>query len=168
MRFARSDLKGALQKFHKEHVRRKKLKQISREVFDLSKADQTEVIVGGGESTTMRFANNHIHQPTSQLGSWIKVRLVVGKKIGVAAGNQLDKKSLVSLVERATEICHYQKDDPGFKSLPASTGSLLAEARERKYSVSFWMACGWSPVGLKSALSLNFIAHHILPDSLCP
>ena len=104
----------------------KKLKQISQTVFGFSKADQTEVIVGSGETTTMRFANNHIHQPTSQLGDWIKVRLVVGKKIGVVSGNQLDKKSLRALVDRAMEICHYQKDDPGFKSLPGSARTILA------------------------------------------
>jgi len=96
----------------------KKLHQLSEDVFRLSRADQTEVLIGGGESTTIRFANSFIHQPTSQLGHWLKVRLVFGKKIGVASGNQLDKKNLEDLVARATEICCFQKDNLGFKSLP--------------------------------------------------
>ncbi|MFC1727682.1 TldD/PmbA family protein [Patescibacteria group bacterium] len=101
-------------------IGKKKLEIICQEVLGLSKADQAEVIIGSGESTTIRYANSYIHQPTSQLGNWIKVRLVIGKKIGVASGNQLDKTSLEALVNRAMEICRFQKDDPGFKSLPAS------------------------------------------------
>jgi len=95
-----------------------KLKQISKTIFGLSRADQTEVLVESGELTTIRFANSFIHQPTSNFENSAKVRLVIGKKVGVASGNQLDLNSLQRLVSQATEICCFQKDDPGFKSLP--------------------------------------------------
>lgn len=97
-----------------------KLREIAQTIMSLSKADQAEVALGSGESTTMRFANNAIHQPTSQFGGWVKVRLVYGKKVGVASGNQFDRESLAAVVAQAEEICRYQQDDPGFVSLPAS------------------------------------------------
>lgn len=95
----------------------KKLKQISETILALSGADQTEVLLGSGESTAIRFANNFVHQPTTRCGNWVSVRLVFGKRIGVASTNQLNHAALKGLVDRVAEICHFQKDDPGFKSL---------------------------------------------------
>jgi predicted Zn-dependent protease len=96
----------------------KKLKELSKYVFSISKADQTEVILGSDESTSMRFANSYIHQPTSRRGNWARLRLVFSKKIGVAAIDELEKSALEGLVDKVTQICRFQQDDPGFKSLP--------------------------------------------------
>lgn len=99
----------------------KKLKQIADTVLKLSKADETEVLLFVSENGLTRFANSEIHQNMAWEDIGISVRVIVGKKIGVASlsGREvLDKSTAVEdLVKRAEELASFQKDDPHFVSL---------------------------------------------------
>lgn len=76
-------------------------------------ATQVEVVLWSGTEELTRFANNEIHQSTSLEDTTVHVRVVIGKKIGVARGNTEE-----NVVERAVEIAKLQKEDKHFKSLP--------------------------------------------------
>ncbi len=97
---------------------KQKLKQIAENVLKFSKADQTEVLLSVSGNSLTRFANNEIHQNMAWQNLGISVRVILGKKIGVASTNSFDESSLKHVVERAAELASFQEDDPNFESLP--------------------------------------------------
>ena len=81
-----------------------KLSEIANQVFSFSKADQIEVIISHTESALTRFANNQIHQNVAESNAQVRVRVVYGKKIGVASSNDLSPDALKRIVETARAI----------------------------------------------------------------
>ncbi len=99
----------------------KKIKALTQRILARSKADQTEVLIMAEDSCLTRFANSQIHQNVAQSDAQVRVRVVVGKKIGVAATNDLSDASLDGVVESAMTIARFQQDNPDFVSLPGPT-----------------------------------------------
>ena len=95
------------------------LKDLADRALALSQAEQTEVVIFAPHSALTRFANSYIHQNVEQQDVDIRVRAVVGKKIGVASSNDLSDEGLRSVVERALALARHQRDNPDFQSLPA-------------------------------------------------
>ena len=100
----------------------KKLKQSAQKVLSTSKADETEVLLFVSENGLTRFANSEIHQNMAWDDIAVSVRVIIGKKIGVASigGREVidNPSALVRIVRRAEELASFQKDDPNFVSLP--------------------------------------------------
>ncbi len=90
-----------------------------KKVLSYSQAEQTEVVYHGTQSALTRFANNHIHQNVAESNHELRVRAVVGKRVGVATTNRLDDDSLRRVTEQALEIARIQPENPEFHSLPA-------------------------------------------------
>lgn len=84
-----------------------------KKVLSYSQAGQTEVVYQGTESALTRFANNHIHQNVAESNHELRVRAVIGKKVGVATTNRLDDDSLRRVTEQALEIARIQPENPG-------------------------------------------------------
>ncbi|MBI5034549.1 MAG: TldD/PmbA family protein [Chloroflexi bacterium] len=97
-----------------------KVRELLQQVLSFSKADQTEVIFEGTDSALTRFANSAIHQNVAETNTEIRVRLVYGKKVGVASCNDLSPESLKRTVETARAIAMRQRENPDFKSLPSA------------------------------------------------
>ena len=95
------------------------VRSLLQKVLGYSQAEQTEVVYLGTESALTRFANNFIHQNVAESNAEVRVRAVVGKKVGVAATNRLDDDSLRRVAEQALEIANIQPENPEFHSLPA-------------------------------------------------
>ena len=95
-----------------------KIREITAKVLGLSQADQTEVLVFSDDSQLTRFANSYIHQNVAERDVHVRVRAVVGKRIGVASTNDLSGESLEKLVETALEVAKLQLENPDFISLP--------------------------------------------------
>lgn len=106
----------------------KHVRELLQKVLGYSQAEQTEVLFLGVESALTRFANNFIHQNVAENNAELRVRAVVGKRIGVASTNQLDDESLRRVSERALEIAHLQPENPEFHSLPSPMPLSLAPA----------------------------------------
>lgn len=96
-----------------------KIREITDQVLAFSKANQTEVIVRATESALTRFANSSIHQNVAETDADVRVRVVYGKKIGVASSNDLSPDALKRTVETARAIAQLQRENPEFQSLPA-------------------------------------------------
>lgn len=94
------------------------VERIIRQVLGYSHADETEVVFFGQSSQLTRFANNHIHQHVAETNTQISVRVVQGKKIGVASTNELEPDALQRTVERALTIAHFQRDNADYVGLP--------------------------------------------------
>jgi predicted Zn-dependent protease len=95
-----------------------KIREITDKVLSLSGADQTEVLVFSDDSQLTRFANSYIHQNVAERDVHVRVRAVVGKRIGVASTNDLSGESLERVVETALEVARLQLENPDFVSLP--------------------------------------------------
>jgi PmbA protein len=117
--------------------------EITAKVLGLSQADQTEVLVLSDDSQLTRFANSYIHQNVAERDVHVRVRAVVGKRIGVASTNNLSVESLEKVVETALEVAKLQLENPDFVSLPEpapisevrafseATANFTPEARAR-------------------------------------
>jgi PmbA protein len=81
-------------------------------------ATQAEVVIQGEESQLTRFANSQIHQNVAETDTAINLRVVIGKRVGVAGTNRLDEESLRRLAVTASEIARLQPEQPDFHSLP--------------------------------------------------
>ena len=94
------------------------IRTLVQKALGYSRADQTEVLYLGTESSLTRFANNYIHQNVAESDGEVHVRAVIDKKIGVASTNRLDDESLRRVTEQALEIARIQPENPEFHSLP--------------------------------------------------
>ncbi|MFQ6014313.1 MAG: TldD/PmbA family protein [Anaerolineae bacterium] len=103
------------------------IRKITEQVLAISTADQTEVLFWGEESQLTRFANSAIHQNVAEANTEVRVRVVLGKKIGVASTNELGAEALERVVETATTVAALQPDNPDFKSLPGP--AAIAEGK---------------------------------------
>ncbi len=97
---------------------RERIKQITDNILARSAADQTEVVVIAGDQALTRFANSTIHQNVSEVDTEVRIRTVLGKRIGVATTNKLSDGALEETLDRALSIARLQPENPDFKSLP--------------------------------------------------
>ncbi|OGC94755.1 MAG: hypothetical protein A2142_07675 [candidate division Zixibacteria bacterium RBG_16_48_11] len=94
------------------------VKGVFEKIFNLSKAEGTEVLYQGTNRSLTRYANNQIHQNVAEVSQDISIRTIVGRKSGRISLNKTDDKSLQEAVERAIAMAKSQEDDPNFVPLP--------------------------------------------------
>lgn len=95
-----------------------RIRQITDDLLSYSTADQTEVVVTLEESGLTRFANSAIHQNVHESNAEVRVRAVLGKRIGVATSNIVEPTSLRQLVDTAISVAARRPANPDFVSLP--------------------------------------------------
>jgi len=92
-------------------------------------AGQAEVLVTTDDSALTRFANNTIHQNVAERNSSLRVRVVMGKRIGVATANSLEAQAIRDAAEAACTIARFSEENADFVSLPsAERAPALPEA----------------------------------------
>ena len=97
---------------------RERLHALCQKALASSQADQTEVLILGHDRQLTRFANSYIHQNVAESDVQLRVRVVLGKRIGVAVTNRLEDEAIEQTVENAIVIAKLQPENPRFKSLP--------------------------------------------------
>jgi|CXWL01.1.fsa_nt_gi predicted Zn-dependent protease len=111
------------------------VRRIVETVLRASRADQTEVEVFSNNSALTRFANNYIHQNVQHIDVDVRVRAVIGQKIGIASSNEISEEALIRLAARAVELAQHQRENEDFRSLPRplplSTVDSFVEATAR-------------------------------------
>jgi PmbA protein len=95
-----------------------RIKEIADTILARSSADQTEVVVLAGDHFLTRFANSTIHQNVAETDTEVRIRVVLGTRVGVATTNNLDEIALTHTLENALAIARLQPENPDFKSLP--------------------------------------------------
>jgi len=65
-----------------------------------------------------RFADSTIHQNVSETNAEVRIRVVLGTRVGVATTNNLDEEALAQAVETAVGLARVGRENPDFKSLP--------------------------------------------------
>ncbi|MCI0855710.1 MAG: TldD/PmbA family protein, partial [Chloroflexi bacterium] len=104
------------------------LKKLADRALEMSQADQTEIVVVAPHSALTRFANNYIHQNVEQQDLDIRVRSIIGKKIGVASSNDTSDDGLKNVVDRALNLARHQRENTDFHSLPSPRPIKEADA----------------------------------------
>ena len=98
---------------------------------------EAEALVMAEDSALTRFANSEIHQNVAETNVTINLRVVVGRRVGVASTDRTDDEGLRRLAESATAIARVveELDDwgglPGpsrIQDLPAAYSRATAEA----------------------------------------
>ena len=83
---------------------------------------EAEALVTSEDSALTRFANSEIHQNVAETNVLINLRVVVGKRVGVASSGRTDAEGLQRLAENATAIARVTEELDDWGGLPASPG----------------------------------------------
>jgi predicted Zn-dependent protease len=111
---------------------KEKIFSLINPIIKKSPADQTEAVVINSQAGLTRYANSTIHQNVFEVNSKIYFRVALGKKIGVASTNLLDKESLKRALEDAITIAKNQKETPDFTGLPLKTSYKKLKTYSKK------------------------------------
>jgi PmbA protein len=111
-----------------EMLTKDKCHDIFARVLKHSQADETEVLIGGGQSALTRFANNVIHQNVAEENYIVSVRTVFGGRTARATTNRFDEESLKRAVEASAALARVQEPDPDL--LPMADASAFSEGPE--------------------------------------
>jgi predicted Zn-dependent protease len=93
-------------------------------------ATEAEAVVIGQDAALTRFANSEIHQNVAETDAVANLRVVVGKRVGVASSNRLDTEGLRRLAETAGTVARNaaELDDwgglPGAAPIPEVAGAF--------------------------------------------
>lgn len=105
-----------------------KLKQLAETALALSKADQTELVLQTLDSSLSRFANNTIHQNVFESNATARVRVILGKRTGVAETNDLSAEGIARAIGTARAIAQTQTDLPNTAPLPSAAAAPQVNA----------------------------------------
>jgi len=96
----------------------KAAKNTCDDVLRRARNDPAEVLLFSEAQNLTRFANNYIHQNVAERNVTLIMRLLRGKRIGLATTNRLDAEGLDRLVERARANAEVSPEDPDYPGLP--------------------------------------------------
>jgi PmbA protein len=82
---------------------------------------EAEALVMADDSALTRFANSEIHQNVAETNVTINLRVVVGRRVGVASSGRTDDASLRRLAERAAAIARVVEELDDWGGLPGPT-----------------------------------------------
>jgi predicted Zn-dependent protease len=82
---------------------------------------EAEALVMAEDSALTRFANSEIHQNVAESNVTINLRVVVGKRVGVASSGRTDAEGIRRLAARATEIARVVEELDDWGGLPGPT-----------------------------------------------
>jgi predicted Zn-dependent protease len=82
---------------------------------------EAEALVMADDSALTRFANSEIHQNVAETNATINLRVVIGKRIGVASSGRTDEEGLRRLAESATAIARVVEELDDWGGLPGSS-----------------------------------------------
>jgi PmbA protein len=82
---------------------------------------EAEALVLADESALTRFANSEIHQNVAESSVTINLRVVVGKRVGVASSGRTDEEGMLRLAENAAAIARVVEELDDWAGLPGPT-----------------------------------------------
>lgn len=97
-----------------------KLQQLAEMALSHTKADQTEVSLHAIDSSLTRFANNTIHQNVFESNATLRVRVIFGRRTGVAESNDLSPEGVKRAMDTARAIAQSQPESPNPAPIPQS------------------------------------------------
>ncbi len=102
--------------------------RVARRALELSRADQTEVLVSTVDAALMRFTHETSNQNVASSDAGISVRAIVDGRTGVAQTNRFDDDALAGVVTRAAALAGFAPRDPLQGTLPSGVPSPAPDA----------------------------------------
>ncbi|MEK7680034.1 MAG: metallopeptidase TldD-related protein, partial [Deltaproteobacteria bacterium] len=99
-------------------ITRELISERAAAIIRLDQADGVEVVVNGRRASTLRFANSVFHQGGVSLDSSVSIRVICGKRVGVASTNTLEFAALKECLSRAVAIAGHVREEPFEVRLP--------------------------------------------------
>ncbi len=103
-------------------------KQLSQEVLRRCQGQPVEVVISAQENALTRFANNAIHQNVAESDLVLRVRRIIGKRIGIASTNRTDGGALDEVLEQAQTNAQASLEDPNYPGLAGPANYQVASA----------------------------------------
>ena len=110
---------------------RKEAENICKDVLRRAGSDPVEVLLYFEDQSLTRFANNYIHQNVAECNTTLMVRLLYGKRLGLATTNRLDGDGLDRLVKRARANAEVSPKDPDYPGLSEPADYTVANGFDR-------------------------------------
>jgi PmbA protein len=82
---------------------------------------EAEALVIAEDASLTRFANSQIHQNVAETNVTVNLRVVIGKRVGVASSGRTDAEGLRRLAENATAIARVVEELDDWAGLPGPT-----------------------------------------------
>src|SRR4051794_18167854 len=82
---------------------------------------EAEALVMTEDSALTRFANSQIHQNVAETNATINLRVVVGKRVGVASSGRTDAEGIARLAQNAVAIARVVEELDDWGGLPGPT-----------------------------------------------
>ena len=89
---------------------------------------EAEALVMAEDSALTRFANSEIHQNVAETNNVVNLRLVIGKRIGVASTGRTDPEGLRRLAQNAAAIAGVVEELDDWGGLPGPTSATPVAA----------------------------------------
>ena len=118
---------------------RKEAEKICKDVLRRAGSDPVEVLLFFEDHSLTRFANNYIHQNVAECNATLIVRMLYGKRLGLATTNRLDGDGLDKLVKRARANAEVSPEDPDYPGLSEPADYRAANGLD-------WSAAECSPL----------------------
>ena len=103
-------------------------RELSQQILMRCGKDPAQVVLIHKEHALTRFANNTIHQNVAELNYTVYLRLLLGKRQGMASTNRLDADALDELVSRARANAAASPEDPDFSGFTDPTSYVPVSA----------------------------------------
>lgn len=82
------------------------------------RADTIEFIANGESSSTLRFSSSRFHQGISVSDASFHIRVTLGRKIGVASTNSIERSALDRCLDEALSIARTTREEPFLLRIP--------------------------------------------------
>src|SRR4051812_9699117 len=131
---------------------REQAKALTDRALSFSKAEETQVVLTGGDRANVRFARNSVTTAGASSGYSLAIVANVGKKSGTVTASEFSDDSLRRAAENALEIARLSPDNP-------ETMPLLGPQTYAQTNPFFEDAAGatpeWRANAVKAALDLS-------------
>jgi predicted Zn-dependent protease len=106
-------------------------RDLGQQVLKRCGKDPAEVVIIHKDHALTRFANNTIHQNVAELNNTVYLRLMQGKRKGMASSNRLDAAALDELVAHARANAAASSEDPDFPGFAEASSYLPVPANDQ-------------------------------------
>ena len=106
-------------------------RDLGQQVLKRCGKDPAEVVIIHKDHALTRFANNTIHQNVAELNNTVYLRLMQGKRKGMASSNRLDAAALDELVAHARANAAASSEDPDFPGFAEASSYVPVPANDQ-------------------------------------
>ena len=131
---------------------REQAKALTDRALSFSKAEETQVVLTGGDRANVRFARNSVSTSGASSGYSLAIIARMGQKTGTVTASEFSDASLQRAAKNAEEIARLSPDNP--ETMPLLGPQTYAQSNAY-FDDAATASAEWRAGAVKSALSLS-------------